>query len=171
MIFKAFISSQFSYCPLVWMFHKRELNNRINRLHERSLRLVYQEQSSLLSFEELLLIDKSVTIHQRNLQFLAIEIFKMVNGLSPKIMDDVLQVVKPAYELRNTSILRKFNVKTVQYGTESIYFLAPKIWDLVPTHIKCETKLESFKIKIKSWKCIDCPCRLCKTYIGQVGFI
>ena len=50
MIFKAFISSQFSYCPLVWMFHKRELNNRINRLHERSLRLVYQEQSKLTIF-------------------------------------------------------------------------------------------------------------------------
>ena len=42
LILKAFIESQFGYCPLVWMFHSRTLNNRINRLHERALRLVYK---------------------------------------------------------------------------------------------------------------------------------
>ena len=46
---KAFIESQFSYCSLVWMFHSRTLNNRINNLHERALRLVYNDQIS--SFE------------------------------------------------------------------------------------------------------------------------
>ena len=37
-LMKAFITSQFNYCPLIWMFHSRELNNRINRMHERALR-------------------------------------------------------------------------------------------------------------------------------------
>ena len=46
MIMKAFITSQFSYCPLVWMFHSRKSNNRINRLHERSLRIVYNNYNS-----------------------------------------------------------------------------------------------------------------------------
>ena len=68
-IMKAFIESQFGYCPLIWMFHSRTLNNRINRLHERALRLVYK--NSTLSFEELLQKDNSVTIHHRNLQKLA----------------------------------------------------------------------------------------------------
>ena len=44
-LMKAFVTSQFKYCPLIWMFHSRELNNRINRLHERALRLVYQDNS------------------------------------------------------------------------------------------------------------------------------
>ena len=39
-IMKAFIESQFQYCPLVWMFHSGTINNRINKLHERALRLV-----------------------------------------------------------------------------------------------------------------------------------
>ena len=43
LIMKSFIESQFSYCPLVWMFHNRVLNNRINKLHERGLRLVYKD--------------------------------------------------------------------------------------------------------------------------------
>ena len=50
-LMKAFITSQFSYCPLIWMFHSRNLNNKINRIHERALRLVYQNN---LSFSELL---------------------------------------------------------------------------------------------------------------------
>ena len=51
LVMRAFISSQFGYCPLVWMFHSRKLNNRINKIHERSLRIVYNAEVS--SFDEL----------------------------------------------------------------------------------------------------------------------
>ena len=54
-IMKSFIESQFGYCPLVWMFHSRTLNNRINALHEKALRLVYKDTT--LSFEDLLILD------------------------------------------------------------------------------------------------------------------
>ena len=74
-IMKTFIESQFNYCPLVWMFHNRTLNNKINRLHERALRIVYQNEE--LSFQELLDLDCSVTIHQRNLRKLATEMYKI----------------------------------------------------------------------------------------------
>ena len=64
---KAFITSQFSYCPLIWMFHSRNLNNKINRIHERALRLVYQNN---LSFSELLDLDNSVTVHKKKFKSL-----------------------------------------------------------------------------------------------------
>ena len=83
-IMKAFVSSQFAYCPLIWMFHSRQINHKINKLHERALRIVYNDHFS--SFEELLSKDKSVTVHQRNLQTLATEMYKILNGLSPDIM-------------------------------------------------------------------------------------
>ena len=54
---KAFITSQFSYCPLVCMFHSRTLYNRINKIHERALRLVYKNET-FLSFDDLWLIKK-----------------------------------------------------------------------------------------------------------------
>ena len=76
-IMKAFIYSQFGYCPLVWMFHSRKINNRVNSLHERALRIVYRDYNA--TFSELLSKDKSVTIHQRILQLLAAEIFKTKN--------------------------------------------------------------------------------------------
>ena len=62
-LMKAFITSQFSYCPLIWMFHSRNLNNKINRIHEQVLRLVYQNN---LSFSELLDLDNSVKVYQKD---------------------------------------------------------------------------------------------------------
>ena len=81
-LMKSFIESPFEYCPLIWMFHSGTLSNRINGLHERSLRLVYRDSKS--SFEELLEMDDSFTIHHRNLLKLATEIFKVKNDLSMK---------------------------------------------------------------------------------------
>ena len=75
LLLNAFITSQFSYAPVVWMFHSRKLNNRINHIHERVIRLVYKDYTS--SFDELLFKDNSFRIHHRNLQKLAIEIFKV----------------------------------------------------------------------------------------------
>ena len=72
---KAFITSQFSYCPLVWISHSRTLNNQINKIHERTLRLAYKNET-FLSFDDLLKRDRSVSIHQKNLQILVTEICK-----------------------------------------------------------------------------------------------
>ena len=59
---KSFITSQFGCCPLIWMFHSRALNNKINSIHERALRITYNGSKS--TFEELLNKDNSVSIHQ-----------------------------------------------------------------------------------------------------------
>ena len=67
------------------MFHSRTLNNKINGLHEKALRIVYGDYKS--KFDELLEKDGSFSIHHRNIQMLTIEIFKFLNGLSPQIMN------------------------------------------------------------------------------------
>ena len=87
MLIQAFFNSQFSYCPLVWMFHSPHINTKINNLHFRALRLVYLDEKS--SFEELLNKDGSVTVHHRNLQLLAIEMFKVIKGVAPAFMTDI----------------------------------------------------------------------------------
>ena len=79
LIINAFIFSQFGYCPLVWMFHSKKLNNRINNIHEPALRIAYRDYES--TFQHLLKKNKSVSIHQKNLQILATEIFNTKNGL------------------------------------------------------------------------------------------
>ena len=68
------------------MFHSRTLNNRINQLHKRALRLVYKNDH--FSFEELLNKDNSLSIH-RNLQKLVTEMYKFKNNLSSTIMSNI----------------------------------------------------------------------------------
>ena len=82
-VMKTFIESQFNYCPLIWMFHSRTVNNKTNRLHERALRIVYSDFKS--TFEGLLMKNNSFSIHERNIQSLAIEIYKFLNGLYPQV--------------------------------------------------------------------------------------
>ena len=86
-LMKAFVVSQFNYCPLLWMFHSRTLDNRINSLHERALRIVYNDDHS--TFNELLVKDGSCTIHHHNLQLLTMEMYKVKNNISPGFMHDI----------------------------------------------------------------------------------
>ena len=147
-LMKAFVISQFNYCPLIWMFHNRALNNRINKIHEGALRLAYQNKN--LSFSELLELDNAVTIDQRNLQVFATEIFKVKNNLSPEIMKQVFDFQESYYNLRSkTSQLRMENIKTTHYGIQSVKFLGPKIWAMVPQNIKNCKSLQEFKKLIK----------------------
>ena len=90
LLMNAFFTSQFSYCPLIWMCHSRSNNRKINMLHERCLRIIYNDQQS--SFTELLNKDNSVSIHIRNIQRLAIEIFSFYNGLSPPLMNNIFKL-------------------------------------------------------------------------------
>ena len=168
-IMKTFIQSQFNYCPLVWMFHNRTLNNKINRLHERALRTVYKNEN--LTFQELLDKDDSVTIHHRNLQRLATEMYKIKNHISPLPVQELFTEMVHQHDLRHKRSWETYNVRTVKYGTETIRYMGPKTWNLVPTEIKESNSLLEFKQSIKRWKPNKCTCRLCKTYIYNLGFL
>ena len=81
LLMNSLFTSQFNYCPLTWMCHSRTMNIKINRLHERCLRIVYSDKTS--SFEKLLEKGGSVTIRTRNLQTLGTLMFKVYENLSP----------------------------------------------------------------------------------------
>ena len=86
-IIKAFICSQFNYCPLFWMFCDRTLNNKINRIHERALRITYKDMRS--DFDAMLLRDNAVPIHIRSLQLLMTEMYKTKWEINPSFMKEI----------------------------------------------------------------------------------
>ena len=101
-LMNAFFKAQCNYCPAVWMFRNRSLNKKINRLHERCLRIIYNDKHS--NFEELLVKDNSVSIHHHNIHTLGIEMYKVANGMSPEIMNDIFKLRENThYNLRHTS--------------------------------------------------------------------
>ena len=86
-------------------------------------------------------------------------------------MSELFTLKNNAYNPRGGNRLNYDAVKTVNNGIESISYLAPKNWEQVPDEIKNSSSLKIFKGKIKTWVPNSCPCRLCKTYIPNVGFL
>ena len=145
-LLNTFFMSQFNYCPLTWMCHSRAKNNKINRLHERCLGIIYEDKAS--TFEQLLEKDSSVSIHTRNLCFLAVEMFKVVKGLAPTIINDLF----PLKETNNYNLRRKLFFKiprdeTVRNGFESISYLGPKIWEMLPSEMQDVKLFLNLKVK------------------------
>ena len=169
LLLNAFITSQFSYAPVVWMFHNRKLNNHINRIHERALRIVYQDHNS--TFEELLAKDGSFKIYDRNLQKLLIEIFKVRMKLAPEIMNEVFDIIESPFPLRNEMRFKSGNNRTVRYGIERAAFVGYRIWSYMPSELKESTSLNEFRSKIKTWKPENRPCKLCKIYLQRIGYL
>ena len=97
-----FFKSQFSYFSLSWMFHSCTLNNKLNRLHERWLSIIYNDNAS--SLIDLLEINSSVSVHQRNIQIFATKLYKFVNGFSLKLVSDCFKLNNmTVYNTRNRS--------------------------------------------------------------------
>ena len=170
LILKTFIESQFSYCPLVWMFCSRTMNRKINHIHERALRLVYQDYTS--SFGDLLKNDKSLSFHHRNIHQVAIEMYKVRNGLSPPFMSEILCPFDQGRETRAGDKFIRQPAKSVKRGDRSLRTFGPIVWNnMLPEHIKSAASLDAFKIAIKSWTPDNCTCELCKVYIRDLGYI
>ena len=107
------------------MFYSRDLNNIINFLHERALRTTYGVSSS--SFQNLLKKDNSVSIHRRNIQALATEMFRVKNNIAPEIIKELFPPKMGPYDLRNNNSIKRRRAKFVWYGTEWVSYLRPKI--------------------------------------------
>ena len=151
------------------MCHNRMTNRKINRLHGRCLRIIYNDKQS--SFKMVLEKDSSVSIRDRNIQCLATKIYKVSNWLSPPVVSNIFtQKNCHPYNLRLNSQFSRPLVRSVFHGTQSISYLCPVIWDILPDSYKNLLNFSVFKNRIKKWKPENCPCRLCKTYISRVGF-
>ena len=170
LLLNAFFKVQFNYCLVVWMFHSRSLNNKINRLHEPCLRIAYNDKHS--NFDVLLEKDNSVSLHHNNIHSLAIEMYKVANGISPEIMKDVFQIRNISqYNLRYAPTFVTENIHCFYNGSESASYLGSKIWEQIPTKIKTINSLAGFKKEIRKWKPVNCPCRICKVFIPNLGFL
>ena len=116
-------------------YKNRKYKNKINRLHERCLRLIYYDKPS--TFANLLEKDNSVSINHKNLQVIAIEMFKVYIKTSPKIMQKIFLVKEQwNYNLRNQANFEILQVKRVNYGLESIQVLGSKTWKSLPNDLK-----------------------------------
>ena len=130
------------------MFCDRTLNNKVNRIHEWTLRTTYKDMRTDL--DTMLLTDNAVPIHIRNLQLLMIEIYKTKWELNPTFMKEIFIEKHSTYGLRSCHNLLPPKARTTCYGLETISFLGIRLWQALPNDMKQSDNLSSFKRRIKS---------------------
>ena len=168
-LMRAFITSQFQYCPLIWMFHSRQLNQKINKIQERALRITYKDTES--TFSELLQKDCAVTIHTKNLQILMTEMYKTKNGLNPSSMQEIFRENTTQYNLRNNNEFTQPRVRSVSNGTEIVRFKGPQLWQTLPLTIRNSENLCQFKNQINNCFGENYTCRLCRIFSPNLGYL
>ena len=112
--------------------------------------------------------DNCITIHQRNIQLVATEMFKAYKGLEPELMMEIFELDLG----RSKKDFRRPNVNTETWGKCSIRYFGPVVWDdMLPDKYKSIQKLEKFQEEIAKWVPEKCPCTVCKEYLAGVGHI
>ena len=123
------------------------------------------------SFEELLVNDKTFTIHHQNIQSLAIEMYKAVNNLPGRNLSEFFVRSNHNYNLHYGSELTVPSINTVFEGQDSVSYFGSVIWNSIPAELRGINSFQVFKSEIKAWRPTNCPCRLCKNYVENLGLI
>ena len=160
-LYNSFILSQFNYCCLFWMFCSKTLQNKINQIQKRTLRIVHNEPN--LNLDKLVELDKSTTIHIKNIITLLTEVYKTKRGENPIFMNKIFTQKKQYYNLRITNLLSFPKVMGSKYSTKIFVFRATQLWNQVPDSIKNEPNAKCFKAKLtRNWQVIKCTCTSCR---------
>ena len=133
-VINAYIQSLFNYCSLVWKFCYRGIMYKMNKIHERSLRLLLENYKD--DFQDLLRSSGDISIYQRCINSFLTKVYKYIHGLSSKIMNDVLSIIANIYNTRQfnvfeTDILQVHIPTPNKYGLKSIPDKAKKLWNLL----------------------------------------
>ena len=163
---QSFVYSNFNYCPLVWHFCSAKSMHKIEKVQERALRFLHNDHAS--SYNDLLLKSQRCTMHVHRLRAISIELFKTLNGLNPSFMKDIFQVRSSNYSSRNPNNLAHYRPNQVTFGTHSLKFLGPQIWNCLPNELKSAESLNTFKRLIAQWDGPMCNCNACRFTVNNV---
>ena len=153
------MDSQFNYAPLIWMFCRKTLYSKIEKIHHRTLKVVYGIDDS---YNNLLLSSNSVSIHQRHLRFLVTEIFKSISQINPEFMWSFFKPKKLSYNLRKGPIVNLTRTQSTLYDTNAIHFRGSLIWNNLRAKVKSSNSVFGYKTKIKNLGNINCGCLICR---------
>ena len=138
MLMKSFVEDQFGYYPLVFVFHGRELNRRINHIHERSLCIVYKDQN-------------------RNIQFWAIELFKVKENISNAIISDTFSVRDLNHNIRSQTDFFRNTVNTTKFILNSLKYFISKVCIMITLEMKDSASVDIFISNINKYNCRGSP--------------
>ena len=129
----AFIDSPFNYASLIWMFCRKGLYLKMQKVHHKRLKVIYQSNKT---YEEPLELNETVSIHQRQLRFLVTKVYKSTSFLNPNFMRSFFTHKEIPYNIRKGKLLSLPPARSTYYGTNSVHFRGSLIWNNLPRYIK-----------------------------------
>ena len=152
------INSQFNYAPLVRMFCRKKQYLKIQKIHHKALKVVYNSNKN---YDELLRNNNEVSIHQSHLCALICEVFKYLNNLNPEFMWSYFVFKNMTYNIRKDPLLRLPAAKSTCYIINLVWFRACLFWNNLPQSIKHSESIVELKTKVKDLGNIDYLCIFC----------
>ena len=158
---KTFVLSQFNYCPFVWYFCGNGNIHKMEKIQERALRFIENDYTS--EYKEILAISNESTLYLKRVRIMAQEVYKSINGLNPKYVQELLVARNSEYSNRRPLDLYVPRVKQITYGYKSYFYEAPSIWNSLPLEIRRAENYNTFKKLVKAWSGLSCRCNYCNT--------
>jgi hypothetical protein len=158
-VFHSYIASQFNYCPIIWHFCYKRKTYMMEKIQERALRFVFNDQHS--TYYDLLLRINKDTMHVQRLKQLMNFVYKCVNKLGPSNLNDLFTVKTSPYVFRNNLLLYQPKINTVTHGINSLIYHGAKIWNHLPMYVKTASSAKQFKSFVKKYKHSLCDCSHC----------
>ena len=142
------------------MFANKCSIDKILKIHKRTLQIVYGVYDE--SYENLLNRSDDISIHQKHLRYLAIEVYKSLPKLKPGFMWSFFERNHTPNYLRRGDLLLLPPAKSIRYGVNSLAFRGSLLWNNLPPQVKESQTLEESKNRIKNLRSIRCTCTVCR---------
>ena len=148
-IYNSYISSNFNYCSIVWMFANKTQLEKLENTNKRALR--FATDKGYLSYEELCKQEKQLSVFKRCVKNAAILLYKVRKDIAPKYLNELFETQNSQYEMRDNDRLSLPSFNTVKYGKNSFMYWGAKLWNNIPDEIKRSISLNTFKTAITQW--------------------
>ena len=148
-LYNSYISSNFNYCPVVWMFANKSNREKLEKTNKRALRFVANDSET--EYEDLCRNEQQLNIYKRCIKNVAIQMYKIKNQTSPIFMQNLFVRRQSQYEMRDNDVYNIPRFKTVTYGKKSFRYYGAKLWSIIPVDIKDINSLVRFKSALTKW--------------------
>ena len=142
-IYNSFVSCNFNYCPLVWHFCGKVNNSKLEKIHERALKIIYNNYDS--SYEELISTSNSTTLLISRIHLILYEVFKSIQKINPPCISDLFKIKEFKYSMRKGIILHQPKKDTTTHGLRSLSYTGAKLWNDLSLSINENTDFLTFK--------------------------
>ena len=155
MLYNSFVMSNFNYCPVAWHFCGKVNNGKLEKIHERSLRIIYKDYTS--TYDDLISQSGTDSILVSRLKKILLEVFKTLQNKNPDYLNSLFVLNETPYDMRNNMSLTQPKRKTSTYGLRSFSYIGAKLWNDLDCSLENfhDMTLKDFKTVLEGWSAPD----------------